>query len=579
VQSAIEHKLRRQKSAGKPSFCLAAGVVILGGFVADIPARAATASASDGSRGVSTGPSKAASPTEAPKPPAVRFDIDDFAVQGADSLPQIEIEEAIYPFLGPNKTADDVEKARAALEKAYHDKGLQTVSVSVPPQNAQSRVISLKVSELKVGRLRVKNARYFDLDKIAQRAGSLKEGSVPNFTEVTKDIVALNQWPDRRVTPALRAGVTPGTVDVDLTVEDKLPLHASVEVNNRKSPNTSDVRVISTVHYDNLWQLGHSFNFSYQVAPQRPDDAEVFSGSYLARVADLDWLNVLFYAVKSSSDVATVGGTNIVGPGQIFGGRAVMTLPGRENFFHTLSAGVDYKHFDQSVRLNGAGFESPVTYYPIVANYGATFQSETSATQLNASVTYNLRPLGSDWVDFDNKRFYASPSFTHLNADLSHTQELPQGFQFYGKIQGQVADGPLVSSEQFSAGGLDTVRGYLESEVLGDNGIVGNIELRSPNVGSLIQSEMKDETGKGPLPYTMFSEWRFFGFVDAGTVTVLHPLPEQQSRFDVWSYGIGTRFKLLDYLNGTVIYSVPMISQTYSQAQDPRVNFRIWGEF
>ena len=32
------------------------------------------------------------------QPPSQRFDIDDFAVQGADKLLQIEIEEAIYPF-------------------------------------------------------------------------------------------------------------------------------------------------------------------------------------------------------------------------------------------------------------------------------------------------------------------------------------------------------------------------------------------------------------------------------------------------------------------------------------------------
>jgi hemolysin activation/secretion protein len=568
--------------AGRAWFGLtAAAVTLAGGLAAATPAHAASAAAAPNSAGPSSQPAASPSaPAPTPKPTATqRFDIDDFAIQGADTLSQIEIEEAIYPFLGPNKTADDVEKARAALEKAYHDKGLQTVSVSVPQQNAQAKVISLKVTELKVGRLRVKNSRYFDLNKITDKATSLKEGTVPNFTDVTRDIVALNQWPDRRVTPALRAGVTPGTVDVDLNVEDKVPLHASVELNNRQSPNTAALRLNSTVHYDNLWQRGDSFSFTYQVAPQRPSDAEVFSGSYLARVEDVDWLNVLLYAVKSSSDVATVGGTNIVGPGQIIGSRAVMTLPARENFFHTLSAGLDYKHFDQTVKLGGDGFASPVTYYPVVASYGATFQNEKFTTQLNAAVTYNLRPLSSDPVDFDNKRFSASASFIHLNADLSHTQDLPEGFQFYGKIQGQVADGPLVSSEQFSVGGLDTVRGYLESEVLGDNGVVGNIELRSPNVGDLLQKEMKDGTGQGAPPFATFNEWRFFGFADAGTVTVLRPLPEQQAKFDVWSYGVGTRFKLLNYLNGTVIYSVPMISQAFTEARDPRVNFRIWGEF
>jgi hemolysin activation/secretion protein len=580
VQSGFGYERRWRTPARTAWFCLTAGAVTLaGGFAAAVPAYAAKA-ASGGTAANAAGPASPPAATPEQKPAAAqRFDIDDFAVEGADTLPQIEIEEAIYPFLGPNKSADDVEKARAALEKAYHDKGYQTVSVSVPQQNAQAKVISLKVTELKVGRLRVKNSRYFDLDKITDKAASLKEGTVPNFTDVTKDIVALNQWPDRRVTPALRAGATPGTVDVDLNVEDKVPLHASVEFNNRQSPNTTAPRITSTVHYDNLWQRGDSFSFSYQVAPQRPSDAEVFSGSYLARVEDVDWLSVLVYAVKSSSDVATVGGTNIVGPGQILGSRAVITLPTRENFFHTLSVGLDYKHFDQTVKLGGDGFASPVTYYPVVASYGATFQNEKFTTQLNAAVTYNLRPLSSSPTDFDNKRFDASASFIHLNADLSHTQELPEGIQLYGKIQGQVADGPLVSSEQFSVGGLDTVRGYLESEVLGDNGIVGNIELRSPNVGDLLQKEMKDETGQGAPRFVTFNEWRFFGFADAGTVTVLRPLPEQQSKFDVWSYGIGTRFKFLEYFNGTVIYSVPMISQTVTEARNPLVNFRIWGEF
>jgi len=552
----------------------AAAVTIVGVLAGAVPARAAKQAA--------PGAANAAPPANTPaqKPAATqRFDIDDFAVQGAEALPQIEIEEAIYPFLGPNKSADDVEKARVALEKAYHDKGFQTVSVSIPQQNAQEKVITLKVTELKVGRLRVKNSRYFDLDKIKNRATSLKEGTVPNFGDVTKDIVALNQWQDRRVTPALRAGVTPGTVDVDLNVEDKPPLHGSAEFNNRQSPNTSALRFVGTVTYDNLWQLGHSFSFTYQVAPQRPTDAEVFSASYLARVPEVEWLNLLFYGVKSSSNVATVGGTNIIGPGEIVGTRAVITLPNRENFFHTLSVGVDYKHFDQTVKLGGDGFASPVTYYPLVASYGATFQNEKFTTQFNAAVTYNLRPPSSDAADFDNKRFDASPSFTHLNLDVSHTQELPEGFQLYGKVQGQVADGPLVSSEQLSLGGLDTVRGYLESEVLGDNGVVGNLEFRSPNIGDWLQKQVNDETGLGTPRFTTFNEWRFFGFADAGMATVLRPLSEQQSQFNLWSYGIGSRFKVFDHVNGMIAYSVPMISQTYSQARNPRVNFRLWGEF
>ncbi len=98
--------------------------------------------------------------------------------------------------------------------------------------------------------------------------------------------------------------------------------------------------------------------FTYQVAPERPSDAEVFSLSYLARVPNVEWLSFLTYAVKSDSDVASIGGTNIVGPGQIVGERAVMTLPSLDHLFHTFQVGVDYKHFEQTVTLGSDGFSS-----------------------------------------------------------------------------------------------------------------------------------------------------------------------------------------------------------------------------
>lgn len=46
-------------------------------------------------------------------------------------------------------------------------------------QNAQNEVVTL--TELKIGCLRVKNSRYFDLDNTKDRAGSLKEGAVPRY--------------------------------------------------------------------------------------------------------------------------------------------------------------------------------------------------------------------------------------------------------------------------------------------------------------------------------------------------------------------------------------------------------------
>jgi hemolysin activation/secretion protein len=522
------------------------------------------------------GNSAAAKPGGASAPPA-RFDIDEFRVEGADTLPQIEIEAAVYPFLGPRRTSDDVEKARAAVEKAYHDKGFQTVAVAVPQQDAQRGFIVLKVTENRVGQLRVKGSRYFDLANVKRTAPSLKEGSLPNFKEVTKDIVSLNRWPDRRVTPALRAGIAPGTIDVDLNVEDTLPLHGSAELSNRQSPSTTALREVYSLRYDNLWQLGHSMTVTYQDAPLNRKDAMVISGSYMARTP-YDWLNVLVYGLKSDSAVATVGGANVVGPGEVIGGRAVLTLPTKGELFHTLSLGIDYKHFAQTLKLGSDAFSSPVTYAPLVGSYGAAWQGDGRLTQLNASITAGLRGVGSSPEEFDAKRFKATGSFVHLNADVSHTQDLPEGVQLFVKMQTQVADQPLVSSEQFSIGGQDTVRGYLESEVLGDYGIVGTLELRSPNIASHLEQKLENPLGQ-PVKFNAFDDWRFFAFADVGRARIHEPLPEQRSQFDLASYGIGTRLKTLKRFNSIVFVGMPLISQQVTVANHPRVGFRIWGEF
>lgn len=507
--------------------------------------------------------------------PQQRFDIDEFRVDGAETMAQVDIESAVYPFLGPQKTVEDVEKARAALEKAYHDKGFQTVSVSVPAQNTERGTVVMTVTEGKVGALRVKNSRYFDTERIKGKAPSLQPGTLPNFNDVTQDIIALNQWPDRRVTPSLRAGLTPGTVDVDLAVEDTSPFHAKVEMSNRQSPNTTPLRFNTEIRYDNLWQLGHSLSFSYQVAPERPDDAEAISGSYLARLTD--WTSLLVYGVDSSSDVTAIGGVNVVGPGQVLGARVIATLPALKGFFHSIAVGIDYKSFGQIMEIDKESFSSPITYYPLAASYSASWQGEKNLTQANVGGTFNIRGIGSGYDEFDAKRYYAASNFFHANADVQHTRDFDNGLQLYFKLVGQLSDGPLISSEQISLGGADTVRGYLESEVIGDYGLFGTFEVRSPNMAGIVPTELIGDDGEKGAK--LFTDVRLFAFFDGGLSAIHKPLEEQESDFGLWSYGAGTRFTLFDHFDGSVTFALPMIGQDHTQANDPRVLFNVSGNF
>jgi hemolysin activation/secretion protein len=186
------------------------------------------------------------------------FYVREYRVEGAKRLPRLEVEEAVYPFLGPARSPADVEQARLALEKAYHDKGFQTVSVMIPQQDPRRGVIRLQVVETKIGRLRVNGARFFLPSRIKSEAPSVAEGEVPDMKRVEKDMLALNRNGDRTVKPELRAGIEPGTVDIDLNVEDKSPLHGSLELNNQYSADTTPLRINGSVSYGNLFQKGHT---------------------------------------------------------------------------------------------------------------------------------------------------------------------------------------------------------------------------------------------------------------------------------------------------------------------------------
>lgn len=498
------------------------------------------------------------------------FYIQEYRVDGAKRLKKLEVEEAVYPFLGPARTPEDVERARMALEKVYHDKGFQTVSVAIPQQDPRRGIIRLEVVEGKVGRLRVNGSRWFLPSQIKREAPSLAEGNVPDMKQVGKEIVGLNRLADRRVTPELRQGVEPGTVDIDLNVEDKLPLHGSLELNNRYSVNTTPLRLNGSLSYGNFFQKGHTGGLSFQVAPEDIDDALVYSGYYLARVSD--GVSLMLQATKQDSNVSTLGGGAVAGRGEIAGLRVLFDLPTTPKFYQNVTLGIDYKNLEEDIVVGKDTISSPIEYYPLSANYSGNWMEDKSFTALNASLNFNLRGVGAGEEDYANKRFNADPSYVYLRSDLAHTRDLPGGFQVLGKIQGQLSSQPLINSEQYAGGGLDTVRGYLEATVLGDDGFFGTVEFLSPSLlGRSAKSAAKTDRKA--------DEWRFYVFGDAGMVALQDALPGQESQFSLASFGIGSRVNVFKHYNAAVDVGYPLIGEADTEDGEIRVNFRGWADF
>jgi hemolysin activation/secretion protein len=132
---------------------------------------------------------------------------------------------------------------------------------------------------------------------------------------------------------------------------------------------------------------------------------------------------------------------------------------------------------------------------------------------------------------FGCKREEGDGSFAAVRLDASHSHPLWWGLDARWRMGLQAANQPLVGAEQFSIGGVDSVRGYYEAELLGDSGAHVGLEVSSPNWGGGPQGSWR----------AALTELRLHGYVEAGHVRVQNPSADD-APVTLAGAGLGLRY-------------------------------------
>lgn len=503
-----------------------------------------------------------------------RFDIWEFLVLGNHVLSQTSVEAAVYPFLGSDRDLDTVKQAAQALTEAYKSAGYGAVYVDIPEQEVTAGVVRLKVTEGRLAHVEIRGARYFSERQIRTALPALAPGQTPLLTALQTQLSQLNsQTTDRQVTPVLKAGSQPGAIDVDLDVKDQLPLHGWVSYDDRHTADTTPNRLTASLSYNNLWQRLDSISLLYQTAPADRKNAVVESGTYLAHVPDASGLAAFSYT-HTDSNVLALGTLGVLGKGNIYGMHWLQPLPGTSAFTQSLDAGADYKSVRTEVfpdssssasgsasAANSAPVTAPVDYINWSATYSAALRMPTRTFTTSMGVNFGVRDVVNGSDQFNNARYDASADYLYLRFSNAVLQTLPAGFSALARVTGQWSDSPLVNNEQFSLGGEDTVRGYLEAETLGDTGVAGTFELHTLDLGRFTRP--------------VLTQLYFLGFVDAGVATLLDPLPGQDYHLTLWSAGVGMQLAGPGGLVGSLDYAIPEDNGIRTRKHHSRVDFSV----
>ena len=529
-------------------------------------------------------------PAWAEEETAATFDIQGFIVEGNTLLPDRPlnddpnsplkgiptIQSELEGFIGTAKTVDDIEKARASLEETYHKQGYPTVLVNIPEQTLENGMVRLEITESTIRRVRVTGNEYYTMDNILTDMPTLRQGEVLNLPHLQEELKQVNRSTDLRVEPALTPGKEFGTVDVELKVKDSRPLHGSLELNNRNSYNTTDLRLSGAIRYDNLWQQDHSVSAQFQVSPQDTDEVQVLSASYILPSPWHDDHRLALYSVWSDSVTRNISILDSqIGSGFIFGTRYVIPLQPVDKFSHSLSLGFDYKDSEDTSDTEFDSEKKSVTYLPWAFAYNGYVTANSSTTRFNLGVNLSFRDLVSEEEEFAAKRDNARADYIYLNAGVEHERKLPWDTGLFVKLEGQLADQQLISNEQFSAGGMESVRGYFESSSSGDNAVHAVVELRGPDMAARVPV-------LASIPFQAIP----FVFYDIAYLSIIDPTEEEDAFTNIQGTGLGLRGSVSDYLDYETAMAWALRDKVYdidgddnAEAGDTIVYFKMKSKF
>jgi len=461
-----------------------------------------------------------------------------------------EVSRIAQPYMGKAVNFGDLDDICRQVTAYFESVNQPVVTALVPEQEIRGGVVQILVVRGKMGKVSVEGNRYFKSENL-KSVVRLKEGEDIDLGTLTDDMNWLNGNPFRQVEPSLSPGQSAGQTDVVLEVKDRFPIRPYVSYDNFGIQSLGYDRYSAGASMIDIWS-GWDQQLNYQYLTSGSFNALVSnSGSYSVA---LPWEHSLtFLASYSKSNPDAVGPLVQSGYYWQVSGRYNIPLPTLNvldglDYRHQVYAGYDFKAANSDLFFNGAAldpvYNGLVGLYNIsqfVLGYGLNLTDPLGSTSFE-TVLYGSP--GGMTTDNSNSSFQnidggADAQYIYGKFSLNRVFRLPGDACLMLSGQIQQADSNLMPSESFGIGGYDTVRGYDQRSSNGDNGYLGNVEIRTPPI-SIWQL-----AGAGEA----LDQLVLLGFLDYGQVLQYSSDTTTSVNSHLMSVGPGLRYNIGPYFN------------------------------
>lgn len=374
---------------------------------------------------------------------------------------------------------EDLFALRSAITQRYIDKGYVTSGAFLQLQDLSSQHVKIQVVEGEIEKP-VKIGGLNRLQEVYVRSRLELATDTPlNQKRLERALQVLQQNPlIEQVKAELIAGSRPGSNILQLQVKEAPAFHAGVSTDNSQSPSIGSGETNLYIVHNNLLGLGDILTAQYGFT------------------AGLDTYN-LSYTIPINAYDGTLGWQYNNGNSNII-----------QDKFRDL--GIRSKTQTLSFNYRQPIFKAPESELAL----GLALDVRRSQTYLLNDIpfSFSIGPesgeskvtvlrFSQDWVDRGRERILAARSqfsfgLDAFDATINDTgtdgrffswvgqfqwvQRLSPRIVLVGKIDTQLTPDSLLPLERFSVGGVNTVRGYPQNQLVADNGIVGSLEVRIP---------------------------------------------------------------------------------------------------
>lgn len=348
---------------------------------------------------------------------------------------------------------------------------------------------------------------------------------------LSRQLSLLNDGQAMRIESAFVPTEEEGIYELHLVVEEIQTNHYTIGLSNTGDNRTGDWRLALGWYNTDITKNGDTLAFSYTTSPdEHLSDVTQLALTYKAIVPN-SGDSMFFQYSYSDTDMGEIGRFPT---GGLAGGTTPITSTGKghtlgyhyqRNLYYTrarqqvLDFGLDYKRYESG--QNYVGIQNNTTEYDVAlfsVTYHNIIRQERDMFSWNVGWAANI---GGDNNDYAKVRANSTRGFNlfRLGASYQHTTE--SDWLFGVNAYSQWTKDNLISSEQFGAGGMGSVRGFKDRVATGDNGIGASLEVYTPQ---------------------FIPDSRFVVFFDAAYVGNNHTNAGEVGNRNLASFGIGYRF-------------------------------------